>query len=205
MQQLKLITATLLLGLSAISHAVIIDGCVTGGDVYKANNCKFEVLITDPFENNHGGTGVGKNNFNDGWLHSFDEVQNVWSDDYNETVSSHYVFFDPKYSKTVEGWVQFDENIIDIIWDRNSLFNTEDQFGLDSVNYRYPRLVGLEQRDLRGTSYVDNVLYINDWKARSPGDHIRVITQAVSIPEPGSFALLALVLAGLAVTRRRNK
>jgi hypothetical protein len=199
-----LITATLLFGFSAISHAMIIDGCVTGGDVYKANNCKFELLNTDPFENNNGGTGVGNNNFNDGWLHSFDEVQNVWSDYYNETVSSHYVFFDPKNSKTVEGWVQFDGNIIDIIWNRTSLMNTEEEFGLDSVNYRYPILVGLERRDRRGTSYVDNFLYIDDWKASSPGDHVRVITQAVSIPEPGSLALLALGLAGLVVTRRRK-
>ncbi|MFT5718413.1 MAG: hypothetical protein ACJAWS_001914 [Oleiphilaceae bacterium] len=205
MRSLKLITATLLLGLSATSHAAIIDGCVTGGSVYKANNCKFEVLNTDPLENRTGGTEVGKNDFNDGWLHSFDEEQNVWSDDYNETVSSHYVFFDPKKSKTVEGWIQFDGNIIDIIWGRTGLMNTEAQFGLDSVDYQYPRLVGLEKRDRPGTTNDDNFLYIDDWKASSPGDHVRVITQAVSVPEPGSFALLALGLAGLAVTRRRNK
>ena len=165
MRQLKLITATFLLGLSATSSATIIDGCVTGGDVYKAENCKFEVLGTDPFENNNDNNRVGKNHFNDGWLHSFDEEQNVWSDNYNANVSSHFVFFDPKKSKTMEGWVEFDGDIIDIIWGRKGLMNTEDLFGLDSVNYRYPSLVGLEKRDQRGTTFVDNFLYIDDWKA----------------------------------------
>ena len=202
MRQLKLITAALLLGLSASSNAAVLGGCVTGGSIFDATSCKFKHLDTG-FKNSNNGNGVGKNDFNRGFLYAFDEKQNVFSNEYKSIVSSHYVFFDPKKTKTVKGWVQFDGDIIDVTWGRKGLKNTEVFFGLDSVNYKYNRAVGLEQRDRMGTFYSANTLFIEDWKASSPGDHIRVIIQTV--PEPGALGLLVLGLVGLGFSRRKVK
>ncbi|MFT5580636.1 MAG: hypothetical protein ACI9WS_003403, partial [Paraglaciecola psychrophila] len=127
-------------------------------------SCKFKHLDTG-FKNSNNGNGVGKNDFNRGFLYAFDEKQNVFSNEYKSIVSSHYVFFDPKNTKTVEGWVQFDGDIIDAIRGRKGLKDTEVFFGLDSVNYKYNRAVGLERRDRIRTFYPANTLFIEDWKA----------------------------------------
>jgi len=193
-----------LTGVSVTSNAYVLDGCVTGGDVWRPNNCKFDVLDTNPLVDKNGGSEVGRNDFNNGWLHSFNEQQGIWSDNYGQSVSSHYVFFDPLRSKTVEGWVKFDGIILDIITRKNGLMNSEDEFGLDNVAYDYPRLVGLERRDRLGTSGIGtNFLNINDWRASSPGDHVRVITQTVS--EPGTLLLLGIGIAGIGLCRRNKK
>jgi len=193
-----------LTGVSVTSSAYVMDGCVTGGDVWRPNNCKFDVLDTSPLVDKNGGSDVGRNDFNNGWLHSFNEQQGIWSDSYGQSVSSHYVFFDPLRSKTVEGWVKFDGIILDIITRKKGLMNSEDEFGLDNVAYDYPRLVGLERRDRLGTSGIGtNYLNINDWRASSPGDHVRVITQTVS--EPGTLLLLGIGIAGIGLCRRNKK
>jgi len=197
----KILLLACLASVSAISNAYIMGGCVTGGDVWNSNNCKFDVLDTSPLVDKNGGSEVGRNDFNNGWLHSFNEQQGGWSDTYDQSVSSHYVFFDPLRSKTVEGWVKFDGVILDIIMSKNGLKNSEDEFGLDNVTYDYPRLVGLERRDRLGTSGIGtSYLNIDDWKASSPGDHVRVITQTVS--EPGTLLLLGIGIAGLGLCRR---
>ena len=204
MRLLNLMMAALLLGLSAHSNALIVDGCVTGGTVFTSSTgCDlFEKVDTDPFENPKDNNKVGRNHFNDNLLHAFNEKQNVWSETYDKLVSSHYVFFDPKNRQTVTGWITFDGDILEIFKSKKNLKQTATEFGLNDVNYRYPGAVGLEKRDKPGTTFEGNRLTIDNWRASSPGDHIRVITAVVS--EPGSIALLGLGLVGLAVSRRRR-
>jgi hypothetical protein len=115
-------------------------------------------------------------------------------------VSSHYVWFDPERLRHGLADITFDGRILGIIIERPGLQATEAELGLAGVTYEYPSLVGLESyQDF--ASYVGNVLTI-DWRASSPGDHIRVITAAIPVPAAGG--LLALGLLGLGALRRRK-
>ena len=150
---------------------------------------------------------VGKNDFNDLNLRVFDELQNITLENdlilgdrtitAGTTVDAHGVFWDPKRSATVFADIDFTGAILGVATTRDELRLTDAFAALDGVNYRNPRLRGLERRDTY--SFVDDVLSI-DFRASSPGDFARVFT--VSVPSPGPA--LAMAAAGLAVTRRRR-
>lgn len=158
-----------------------------------------------------GGGKVGNNSFDaNGVFYTMDEAQNTvlaatvavdgGSVAAGTSVDSHLLWFDPKISQRVQASVTFSGRILGVIITQSGLLATNDLLGLAGVTYLMPRLVGLEGADL--FSINGNVLMV-DWRASTPGDHIRVITATVPVPAAGG--LLALGLLGLAAMRRRKR
>ncbi len=98
-------------------------------------------------------------------------------------VQSWYIFFDPKCKATVHAEITFSNAITGRITSTQGLFDTNDDYGLDGIDYYSDtdKHTGLEKRDLKYTSYSGNTLTIH-WKAGDPGDHMRVMS--TPIPEP---------------------
>ncbi len=201
---LALIAAAGALAAAGAANAAVTGGAITGGT---ASPGSF-IILTPPF-------AVGNNNQqNNTALFAWDEKQNVLLPaplvtDLGGTiaagtrVASHGVVFDPVASRTVIGSVTFDRPILGVIWQTSKLAGTDGLLGLPTITYNSPSPRGLEARDIPGTSFVGNTLFINDWMASSPGDNIRVITAAV--PEPATWAMLlaGFGAVGFALRRRR--
>ncbi len=185
------------------ASAAVVTGSLTGGSAAPGD---FQLLVP-PF-------AVGNNNQQDNdTLFAFNEKQNVLLGsnlvlDQGGTlmagtrVASHGVVFDPSGDRTLIGSVTFDRPILGLIWTTNRLVATDALLGLPDITYNSPGARGLENRDQPGTSFSGNVLTINDWRASSPGDNLRVLTAAV--PEPATWAMMILGfgLVGLAARRR---
>lgn len=195
-----------LLALAAPAHAAVIGGAVTGG--------------VGSFEELDGNSSfsVGLNNFNDDALYAFNETQNfVLTDDLavdlgispllaGTSVSSHYVFFDPRKLSNQQGYVDFDGEILGVATQTDTLSATDGLIS-NAITYLAPSLRGLESRD---SVFVDdsdaNRLRV-DWRAGSPGDYVRVFTAAnlnnlSVVPLPAGGALLLTGLLGFAGMRR---
>ena len=203
--------------LSLQSNATIISGSGTGGWQY----------LNDP-----SGLSVGDDTFQDNILRGFDEDQNVIFDNdvtaftswnwNNATVSgtdaltissgtevaSHYILFDPRNAFTIDGWVEFDAEILGIITDTDSLLATDSLINND-VTYLNPGLRGLEnyQDWVRIDPSDSNRIQLH-FTASTPGDYIRVLTKhsvTADVPEPAILLLLSAGLAGIGFTRRKNR
>ncbi len=190
----------IMFAMSSYADATIISGAVTGGTAYK-NGGEFEKLF--PTIGN-----VGRNNHQSNNLFGFDEMQNVTLDSIlkvnigsniakGTVISSHYVFFDPRRSKTVKGYVEFDNDILGIITGRGKLMKS-DYLGELSANYKNPRLRGLERIDHVEINELNlRRIDIDFFRASSPGDYIRVITESAPVPEPGTLILLGFGMVGM--------
>ncbi|WP_448581413.1 PEPxxWA-CTERM sorting domain-containing protein [Thermaurantiacus sp.] len=201
---LLLLAAASTLGLASAATAAVTGGAITGGSAHPGSF----ILLTPPF-------AVGNNNqSNNHALFAFNEKQNVLLaaplvTDLGGTiaagtrVASHGVVFDPKGSRTLVGSVSFDRPILGLIWQTRGLVATDGLLGLPTITYNSPPARGLERRDIPGTSFVGNTLFINDWAASSPGDNIRVITSA--IPEAATWAMLIAGFGLIGVAARRRK
>lgn len=124
-------------------------------------------------------------------------------------VKSWFIFFDPAGTQSIEATLDFGQPILGVVTTRAGLTATQASFSIDIDgdglfnDYNLaPAAVGLEASDT--VSYVVGGSTLTlDWRASNPGDHVRVLLSTV--PEPGSFGLVALGLAGLAGLRRPRR
>lgn len=119
-------------------------------------------------------------------------------------VNSHMIGFDPEERSEVLATITFDSEILGVVWSTNSLSATDAVLGLPTVTYNEnpPFYLGIEA-PFDWFSVDGNTLTFHAG-ASKPGDFIRVITAA--IPEPSTYAMMAMGLAGvLMATRRRRR
>jgi hypothetical protein len=219
----------LALTLTSASHAGIDIGQVTGGSASTVDNNDDppvpagvfeELLILSSFVNPIDGTNdLGYDHFQTQNLYAFDESQDVTltadlSVDMlvdgqggvapgilpaGTRLASHFIFFDPKRPRNIEGFVRFDQDILAIITTAGDLSGS-DFLGHPLVNY-IDTDRGLESDTVTLTAPREVTVFIT---TGTPGDYIRVVT---AVPEPTSLlmaSVFAVFLVG-AGRRRRNR
>ena len=219
LKTLKLAIAGLALTTVPAMATVVGGGVVNGPN--QAQFFKLHINSGGTFENSNGfdyGTNeVGRNDFDAPHLFAFDEGQNIFltqevvvntgsNPQANGYVASHYVFFDPQASRSMEGYVDFDSPIFGIASETAQL-NASDWLAPTNIFYDSPNLRGLENGDVAYIDPTNPNRLIFDVSASSPGDYVRVFTQfspAAAVPLPAGLPLLAAALGGLVLTRRRK-
>jgi hypothetical protein len=180
-----LLGAVCLLGLLARPVcATITNGTVTGGTALKAGGT-FKKL-TPPLQNPYGPpNSVGDNNFQSPNLFGFDEDQNIVLSNplsvnvgpspiaAGTTVASHYIFFDPGPTLSIQGTVDFDSAVLGIITSSVNL-NASDFLANTGVNYLSPGNRGIEGGDVMTISAPNQINF--KATASTPGDYVRVLT-----------------------------
>ncbi|MDA0280369.1 MAG: hypothetical protein O3C29_08035 [Proteobacteria bacterium] len=223
-KRINFISAGLLLCLGATTaQADVITGGVTGGSALDAGGAFVELSV--PLGNPFGAANsIGADTFQSPNFYVFNESQNTTttgslSFDYGvgesttgghvggtiaggTTVASHYVFFDPGPSQSIQAFVQFDAVILGVITATGTLA-ASDYLANTGVNYLNPGLRGLEGGD-KIVSVTGDAVFV-DSSASTPGDYIRVLTAFLpggAVPEPSAFVLLVLGFMGLTLIKK---
>lgn len=171
--------------------ATVVSGQITGGNSLKMG-AKF-IKLQVPFSQSRPANTVGQDTFTQAHLYAFDEDQNITlakelkvniapnskSRTKNRiaagtVVASHYVFFDPAKSLSQKAKVTFDAKVLGVMTQMKTL-RESDILANTSVKYLNPEDRGLEVTDR--VKIIDEYTVQVDWKANSPGDFIRVITE----------------------------
>ena len=203
-------TAALLLA-AAAAQATITSGATSVGGGFQ----KLPLPLPNPFGPPNS---VGDDNFQSGKLLGFDESQNIvltapllvdavpsgsTTLAVGSTVASHYVFFDPLQNAEVDGVVNFDSNIIALIFVDATLAGS-DFLASTGVNYLNPTARGLEAGDSVVISGPQQIRFHTF--AGSPGDYVRVLTEFSpgAVPEAATWAMFVLGGAALSLAAARR-
>lgn len=212
-----LAAACLIGGLLNQASATIVSGAVTnGGGTF--------VKLGLPFTASNPDNTVGNDTFQNLNLYGFDEGQNIVIstnlsvDDVanglgggagngtlasGTVVASHYVFFDPAGTASQKGVITFDSDVLAVISSTGRLA-ASDFLISTGVTYLNPTARGLEAGDFVTITGLREISV--NWTASSPGDYIRVLTAfSPAVPEPSTWALLALGLATVRLANRRKQ
>ncbi len=184
---------------SAPASAAIVSGALTGGSAFN-NGGSFQEFTP---------TTVGNNNQQSNNLFAFTENEAALSSgltpDFGSVLiagrryQSHFVFFDPGPTRTAEGSVTFNRDILAVLASDANMNASDADFGLAGVTYLTPTLRGLEGPD--SFSVTGNTISI-DFRASDPGDYIRVLT---GVPEPTTWAMLIFGFGAVGGAMRRGK
>lgn len=213
------------------ANAVVVGGAVTGGEAKTQGGmfAELEIPFMSPVTSS---SDVGDDTFQTPNLYAFDEEQNInLSSNLNVDVgpnnpmgttilagvlvASHYVFFDPENRTTMTGYVDFDAPIVGVMTSLSNLI-ASDVLQHNSVNYLAPDYRGLESnRDSISITWAliagDNKRLEVDWRARTPGDYVRVFTEfsvgapPSTVPVPAALPLFGTGLALLGFLGWRKK
>lgn len=172
-------------------EATVISGQVTGGSSSKVGATFIKLQV--PFGESRPANTVGQDTFKEAHLYAFDEDQNITlaktlkvdiapnpksrkknTIEAGTVVASHYVFFDPANSHTQEAQVTFDAKVLGVMTQMKTL-RESDILANTGVKYLNPQARGLESIDK--VKIIDEYTVSVNWKASSPGDYIRVITE----------------------------
>ena len=198
---------------SHLASATVIGGNVTTGGV-GATFHKLTVPLSNPLG---APNSVGNNTFQDNNLYAFDENQNIvlaaplmvdvvasgpLTLAVGTTVASHYVFFDPGPTTSIDGTVDFDSEVLAIMTSTGKLA-ASDFLANTGVNYLNPTLRGLEVGDMVTINGPKQIRFHTS--ASTPGDYVRVLTKfspQALVLAPDTASLLLLGLVGLMLLRR---
>lgn len=193
------------------------SGTIIGGSVVAGGPGATFTKLTMPFSVAAPPNTVGRDTFQANHLYGFDEAQNIHLSAAltvdtapigasttiaaGKGVDSHYIFFDPVDVLGIDGYVDFDGDIVAII-SSTGLLLASDFLGKKGVTYLSPGFRGLEPDDFVTISGTRQIRF-NTW-ASSPGDYVRVLTES-SAPEPGTIGLLGAGLGFLAWQARKAR
>ncbi|MBL8220573.1 MAG: PEP-CTERM sorting domain-containing protein [Bryobacterales bacterium] len=200
-----------------MAAAVPASATITGGSINSGAAGATFIKLNVPFTQSNPDNTVGNNTFQSIHLYGFDEDQNIvlaapltvdvvpsgpLTLPTGTTVASHYIFFDPAGTTSIDGFVNFDSDIVAIITSLNNLTGS-DFLANTGVTYLSPGLRGLESGDSVTISGARQIRF--DTTASTPGDYVRVLTaySPSAVPEPGTAALFVAAF-GLAALRYRR-
>ena len=230
---LKTVRKAAFLAVGAVSVACMTSQAgatilVSGSSVTGGNSGGSFVKLMPGFTESNPDNTVGNDTFQTPDLYGFDEEQNIVLpgmlnvDDLADGLgggmgagslaagtlaASHYIFFDPGPSQSMEGTIEFDADILAVIFGRDNLL-ASDGLANTGVVYLNPTLRGLEAGDTVTITGLRTIAL--DWTASTPGDYIRVLTAFSpgaqnAVPEPVTATLGALGLGALAMATRRRR
>lgn len=128
----------------------------------------------------------------------------------HDGLQSWYLFYDPLNPGRVRATLDFGAPIVAVYSTTAELAATQAAWSVDIDgdglfnDYAYRQLMGLESVDLISWTVGSSLLTI-DWRADDPGDHVRVLVQGHSVPEPASAALALLALGAATAAARRRR
>lgn len=117
------------------------------------------------------------------------------------------LFFDPTRAVNLSGTITFDHAIAQVITTRAGLRSSNATYGIDVDGDArlndYANLAGMGLERTDSLSWISGAQTLSlQWRSNDGGDQIRVLT---AVPEPATYALLALGLGAMGLLLRSRR